>query len=171
MTNSQAITDAWSTKKSRLKFNFDKATAVLIDSNALSLEVLTGILSGFGFRRLNRFLDMRKATDFVKLNPIDIIFIDPYVYGEEGFDFVKWVRSERIGSNSNVPIFIITGHAFLRAVSDTRQAGADYVIAKPFSPAVLLERIVWVSESEGRRGALTANTNLVSSEGSGVEMW
>ena len=80
----------------------------------------------------------------------------------KGFEFVKWVRSERLGSNSNVPIFIVTGHAFLRAVTETRQAGADYVIAKPYSPSVLLDRIVWVAETEGRRGAMTANASLVS---------
>ena len=143
------IVDSWRIKQDRLKFNFDKARAVLIDSNMLSHEVMAGILGGFGFRQLHRFADIHRGQEFLQSNPVELIFVDPYTYGDAGLDFIRWARAEPLCANS--PIVVVTGHAFLRAVTEARDAGADYVIAKPYSPSVLLERLIWVAEQGGRK--------------------
>lgn|GEM_PF-3123362 len=143
------IIDSWRVKQERLKFNFDKAHAVLIDSNMLSHEVMAGILGGFGFRQLHRFANIGHSQDFLKSSPVELVFVDPYRYGEAGLDFIRWARTEP--SYARSPIIVVTGHAFLRAVTEARDAGADYVIAKPYSPSVLLERLIWVAEQDGRK--------------------
>lgn len=143
------IVDSWRVKQERLKFNFDKARAVLIDSNMLSHEVMAGILGGFGFRQLHRFADIARGQEFLKASPVELVFVDPYTYGEAGLDFIRWARAEPSCARS--PIIVVTGHAFLRAVTEARDAGADYVIAKPYSPSVLLERLIWVAEQGGRK--------------------
>jgi DNA-binding response OmpR family regulator len=152
-------------------FNFSKAAVVMVDANGLCLEVTTGILTGFGFRRFHRCLALAEATEVVKSYPADLLLLDPAPYGESAFEFVRWLRSERLGPNSTVPIVMMSSSTHMRLISAARNCGADYVVAKPFSTSALLERILWVAENEGRRGTLIHAPNLVSNEGSGVEVW
>ena len=75
------------------------------------------------------------------------------------------------GPNAAAPGIMLTAYTYVRLITTARQCGADYVIAKPFSTQGLLERILYVAESEGRRGELIAPAGLVSATGSGVEMF
>ena len=157
--------------KAKVSFNFANASVVMIDSSPLSIEVLTGILSGSGFRRMFRCQDMASGTNAVKTHSVDLILIDPYTFGEAAYNFIQWLRSERRGPNAAVPVIILTAYTYVRMITAARQCGADYVVAKPFSTQGLLERIVYVAESEGRRGELIAPPEVVSSTGSGMEIW
>jgi DNA-binding response OmpR family regulator len=157
--------------KTELTFNFKNAAVVMIDASPLALEVVTGILSGCGFRRMFRCADLRSGTDIVKTHSVDLVLIDPYAFGENAYNLISWMRSERRGPNAAVPVIIMTAYTYVRLITVARQCGADYVIAKPFSTQGLLERILYVAETEGRRGELIAPPELVSSTGSGVEMF
>lgn len=157
--------------KAEVTFNFANATVVMIDASPIFIEVLTGILSGCGFRRMFRCQDLRTGTDIVKTHTVDLVLIDPYAFGESAYNFVSWLRSERRGPNTAVPVIILTAYTYVRLITSARQCGADYVVSKPFSTQGLLERILYVAESEGRRGELLAPAEVVSSTGSGVEMW
>ncbi len=160
-----------SSLKAELTFNFANASVVMIDASPIFIEVLTGILSGCGFRKMFRCTDLQSGTDTVKTHSVDLVLIDPYAFGESAYNFVSWMRSERRGPNAAVPVIILTAYTYVRLITSARQCGADYVIAKPFSTQGLLERILYVAWIEGRRGELLAPPELVSSAGSGVEMW
>ncbi len=157
--------------KAEVTFNFTNASVVMIDASPICIQVLTGILSGCGFRKMFRCTDLASGTDIVKTHSVDLVLIDPYAFGEGAYNFVSWMRSERRGPNAAAPVIILTAYTYVRLITAARQCGADYVIAKPFSTQGLLERILYVAESEGRRGELTAPSELVSSTGSGVEMF
>lgn len=157
--------------KAELTFNFSNAAVVMIDASPIFIEVLTGILSGCGFRRMFRCGTLAAGTDVVKTHSVDLILIDPYAFGESAYNFVQWLRSERRGPNASAPVIILTAYTYVRLITAARQCGADYVISKPFSTQGLLERILYVAESEGRRGELIAPPEVVSSTGSGMELW
>lgn len=157
--------------KAEVTFNFANASVVMIDASPICIEVLTGILSGCGFRKMYRCADLASGTNVVKTHSVDLILIDPYAYGEGGYNFIQWLRSERRWPNGSVPVMILTGYTYVRLITAARQCGADYVVAKPFSTQELLERIIFVAKSEGRRGELIAPPEVVSSTGSGMELW
>ncbi len=160
-----------SSLRSELTFNFANASVVIIDASPLFVEVITGILSGCGFRRMFRCTELGAGTEVVKTHSVDLVLLDPYGFGDPAYRFVSWLRSERRSPNAAVPVIILTAYTYVRLITATRQCGADYVVAKPFSTQSLLERILYVAEAEGRRGELTAPAELVSSSGSGVEMF
>lgn len=151
-------------------FNFEAASVAIIDSNSLCMELLTNILRGFGFRANYRCHDLVAGADVVKTHPVDLILIDPFPYGQAAYDFIGWMRNERSRSASS-SVLIVTAGTSVRVISSARKCGADYVIAKPFSVATLLDRILWVANSEGRRGDLMNTTDVVSNSGSGMELW
>lgn len=152
-------------------FNFAKASVLMVDSNTTCLEVLSQILSGFGFRKFDRHTSLDGVEDIVRSCSLDLILIDPYGLKQNAFDFVRWVRTESLGTNSACPVMMVTAHTEMRNISLAKECGADFVIAKPFAPIVLLERILWVAKGEGRGGFMAAPQALMSPGGSGVELW
>lgn len=157
--------------RTELTFNFTNASVAIVDASPLSVEVVTSILSGCGFRRMFRCNDLRHGGDIIKQHSLDLILLDPYAFGEDAYNFVKWLRSDKRAVNAAAPIIIITAYTRVSLISSSRQCGADYVVAKPFSSGGLIERILFVAGSEGRRGELLAPAELVSSAGSGMELW
>lgn len=154
-----------------ITFNFANASVVMIDASPIFIEVLTGILSGYGFRKMFRCASLRVGAETVKANAVDLVLIDPCSFGEAGFEFIRSLRSEERALNASVPVIVLSAYPCVRAISNARQCGADYVIAKPFSAKALLERILHVATSEGRRGDLLATGEVVCAAGSGVEFW
>ncbi len=151
-------------------FNFANASVLMIDASPISLEVMTNILSGYGFKRMYRCSDLASGTDIVKTHAIDLLLIDPFAFGEDGYKLVSWLRSEQRGPNANVPVIIVTAYTRVKLITMARQCGADYVIAKPFSTSALLQRILWVASCDGRRGEMMA-PEVVNQSGSGLELW
>ncbi len=157
--------------KKAITFNFANASVAMIDASALSLEVMTGILSGFGFRKMHRCPTIAAGTEVMKTYAIDLLLIDPSSFGRDAYDLIKFLRTDKCGQNFSTPIVIVSAYTGLTQLTAMRQCGADYLVAKPFSISGLLERVLWVAASEGRRGDLVGPAELVTTAGSGMEVW
>lgn len=158
-------------RQSEFTFNFAGAAVIMIDASAMSMEVMTSILSGYGFKRMFRCSTLSAGLDVLKSHRVDLVLIDPECFGEEGYSAIRWLRSETNNPNCETSVLITTVLPHVRAVTASRQCGADYVVAKPFSTTTLLERILWVATGDGRRGDLSAPPTLVNQAGSGVDLW
>ncbi len=154
--------------ESDVSFNFAKASVLAIDANLMCLDVLHGILGGFGFRKIYRTTELEGARKLVLTQGVDLVLIDPYPYGDDAYDFMRWFRTERGGLHASSPVLIVTGHANMPLIKSTLDCGADFVVAKPFSTSALLERILWVAQHESRRVLIDAADS--ASVGSGVEL-
>ena len=167
VTVEHALTNA--AVSSQTRFNFTKASVMIVDRNPICLKILTGILSGFGFRKIRQYETLKGAATEITSWPVDLIFVDPEPFGAEAYDFVRWLRSDKASDCSAAPVIMVTGYTPLRQVTASRQCGADFIISKPFSTSIVLSRLLLVAENESRRGML--QQNLVSATGSGVELW
>jgi DNA-binding response OmpR family regulator len=155
-----------------LSFNFSKAQVLIIDQSPLSKDIATMILSGYGFRKIRRCSDISDGTDFLKTQVTDLVLIDPYCYGEFAPNLVSWLRADQKGFNAAAAVLFTTAHTPLSTVMAARNCGADYIVAKPFSTTALLDRVLWVTQSDARRGAASGvGVEHVSTTGSGMEMW
>lgn len=157
--------------KQALTFNFTNAAVAMIDASPLSIEVMTNILAGYGFRRMHRCTDLAAGTEVIKTQAIDLLLIDPFSFGRDAYNLISFMRSDKRGVNASAPIIIVTAHTPVSEITAMRQCGADYMVAKPFSTDCLLKRVLWVASSEGRRGDLVGPSELVTSSGSGLEVW
>ena len=59
----------------------------------------------------------------------------------DGYEFIQWLRREADNENRFVPILLLTGETRLSHVFRGRDCGANFVVAKPISPKVLLDRM------------------------------
>ena len=58
---------------------------------------------------------------------------------------VRWLRRSGITPNCYAPVLLTSGHTPNAVVNKARDCGANFIIARPFSPSVLLDRIVWIA--------------------------
>ncbi|QTC92214.1 response regulator [Brevundimonas goettingensis] len=130
------------------RINLRALKALCVDANPLGLDILSQTLLGFGVDRIFRAPTMAEAQSILKAETIDLVLCDAELGGESGNDFVRWLRLSRLEPNCHAPTFVITGHALEPEVINARDCGSSFVIAKPLTPAVLMQRILWVAAAD-----------------------
>jgi CheY-like chemotaxis protein len=126
------------------KINLEKIDFLLIDPNSFFLDILAQVVGGFGVRSITRCSTVAQAKVVLAERVIDFILTDANLPDESGYDFIEWVRRNAIEANRFVPAIIVTGHTRISQVARARDCGAHFIIAKPITPKIILERIFWV---------------------------
>jgi len=130
------------------RINLRTIKALCVDTNALGLDILSQTLLGFGVDRIFRAPNVEEAKSILKKDTIDLVLCDAQLGEESGHDFVRWLRLSQMEPNCHVPVFVITGHALEPEVTKARDCGSSFVVTKPISPAVLMQRIMWVAGAD-----------------------
>lgn len=130
------------------RINLRTLKALCVDSNALGLDILSQTLLGFGVDRIFRAPTVAEAKGILKKHTIDLILCDAQLGDESGNDFVRWLRVSGNEPNCHAPVFVVTGHAIEPEVLNARDCGSSFVVTKPLSPAILMQRILWVAGAD-----------------------
>ena len=128
--------------------NLEKARALIVDDNAQSLDILVGVLTSFGLRNVVRKADGKEAQEELKYHDFDLILTNSVLPGLNGYDLTRWLRRESDDANRQTPVIIVTSHTRRSQVETARDCGANFIVTKPISPAVMLERILWVAKGD-----------------------
>src|SRR5262249_18494931 len=126
------------------RIDLAKASVLAIDGSAHSLELLGQILRGFGVLNVSRCMTIEDADKLTRVKTFDLIVIDPSVEDGKGYEFVTALRHSE-SKNCHIPVVLTTGHVRSNDVARARDTGANFVVTKPVSPNVLLQRILWVA--------------------------
>lgn len=130
------------------RINLEKASVLVLDDNGPSLDILSQVVSGFGVSQLSRAESVKEAQALVATKTFDLIISDVQIPEVDGIEFINWLRREAPETNRYVPVILVTGHTRTTDIFRTRDAGANFTVAKPLTPKVLLERIFWVAREE-----------------------
>jgi CheY-like chemotaxis protein len=129
------------------RMNLSKASALVIDDNPQARELICSVLVGFGMREIVRCESAAEAMELCQRQTFDLILTDGQMPGMDGYDFVRWLRREAGEQARLTPAVVITAHTRRSHVERARDCGANFIVAKPISPKVILERIFWVAQS------------------------
>jgi DNA-binding response OmpR family regulator len=77
--------------------------------------------------------------------PLDLIVCEAALPEQDGYDFLHQLRRARLEPNSFTPAILITAHTPKSQVLKARDCGANFVVVKPLSPRVMLDRILWIA--------------------------
>lgn len=130
---------------SKFRINLEKAVVLLIDENTTGLDLLSTMASGFGVGERLRASSAHEAINIVKARNVDLILVEAQLSKMDGYDFVHWLRRSGLNPNAFVPTIMVAGHTPRDKVEKARDCGANYIVAKPLTPLVLLERIIFIS--------------------------
>jgi response regulator RpfG family c-di-GMP phosphodiesterase len=127
------------------RINLAKINFLVIDDNRYCLDIMAQVLTGFSVGSITKCANAKEARQVLSERVIDFILTDATMPDESGYDFLEWVRRNAGESNRFVPAIIITGHTKISQVARGRDCGAHFVIAKPITPKIILERLFWVA--------------------------
>ncbi|KRA66108.1 two-component system response regulator [Caulobacter sp. Root655] len=130
------------------RINLDKVSVLIVDDSAPSLDLLAQVVSGFGVKTLQRADSAREAQLHLRDKAFDLIISATNMAGVDGYELVKWLRRAALEANRYVPVILVSGHTPPSQVFKARDAGANFTVAKPITPKVLLERILWAAKEE-----------------------
>jgi DNA-binding response OmpR family regulator len=130
------------------RLNLEKATILLLDGDQMSMDILSQILSGFGAKNIQKFNAVEAAQRAVQKSEFDLVVVDPSMMGSEGYEFIIWLRRNAQSANRYTSVLIVTGQTQTSRIGAARDAGANFVVAKPLTPAVVLDRIMWMARDK-----------------------
>ncbi|MBZ5857256.1 LytR/AlgR family response regulator transcription factor [Flavihumibacter profundi] len=121
--------------------------AIVLDDEPLALEVVKSMTEKVSFVDvLAYFANAFEAMDFLKKNPVDLVFLDIKMPDITGIDFLK--------SLANPPMVIFTTAYSEHAVESFELDAIDYLL-KPFSMVRFLKACNKAYEADGRRARQT----------------
>ncbi|HEY2662648.1 MAG TPA: response regulator [Caulobacteraceae bacterium] len=130
------------------RINLEKVNVLLVDDNQQSLDILSQVIAGFGVRIMVKCESAEDALRQIALQSFDFIMTDANMPEMDGYEFIQAVRRLPNQPNAHVPILLITGHTRETMIFKARDCGANFVVAKPITPKVLLDRIFWVAKED-----------------------
>jgi len=132
---------------SRTKFNL-KTAQVLVAEIGASVDILVQIISGFGARDIQKADTIDLAKALMTRVPFDLVIVGGVIGGGEGSELIEWIRRSGPESIKHVPILMVTAHTARGKIELARDCGAHFIIAKPLTPTVMLERILWIAREQ-----------------------
>ncbi|ULQ52899.1 LytR/AlgR family response regulator transcription factor [Flavihumibacter fluvii] len=121
--------------------------AIVLDDEPLALEVVKSMTEKVSFVDvLAYFTNAFEAMDFLKTNPVDLVFLDIKMPDISGIDFLK--------SLPNPPMVIFTTAYSEHAVESFELDAIDYLL-KPFSMVRFLKACNKAYDAAGRRARPT----------------
>jgi len=126
------------------RVNLEKA-AVLLLSPQNGMELLLRIFHGFGVRHPYRCFDAAKAMQVCGESDLDLIVCDGSFADGQAYDFIASLRRSDLEPNRYTPVLMIQGHTPVDQIAKARDCGANFVVAKPITPRLLLERVLWIA--------------------------
>jgi CheY-like chemotaxis protein len=129
------------------RINLSSASVLVVDYNMQAVELLCGVLDGFGMRKFRRATSVEEAKEACGDSVYDLILTDAQMPGVDGYEFIRWLRRSPDEQTRLTPAIIVTAHTRRSQVTKARDCGANFIVAKPLTPKIILERIIWVAQS------------------------
>lgn len=131
------------------RLNLERLTVLVVEANTAEQDLLGQVLKGFGVRSIRRCLDTTDARAVLGAFDIGLIVLDGSPADGQAYEFVQWLRRDAPEARRYLPVIMLNGHVRASQVYRARDCGANFVITKPITPRVLLDRIAWLGR-EGR---------------------
>jgi CheY-like chemotaxis protein len=129
------------------KFNLSQSAILLLEHSRAEQDLYCQMLFGFGGKNVQRCETREEAHKALAEHPIDLVIVDAQLGpdDEDGYAFVRELRRST-ADFAFLPVIMVTGHTPGSQVTWARDSGVHFVVRKPVSPNVLLERILWIAQ-------------------------
>jgi len=126
----------------------DKEMKILIvDDFSTMRRIIKNLLRDLGFTNIAEADDGSTALPMLRNGDFDFLVTDWNMPGMSGFDLLKAVRADE--KLKTLPILMVTAEAKRDQIIAAAQAGVNGYIVKPFTAAVLKEKIDKIFERVG----------------------
>lgn len=121
----------------------DKSMNVLVvDDYKSMIRIVRGLLNQLGFYNVDEALDGPTALALIRSKTYGLVLSDWNMQPMTGLELLKEVRAEE--RTRTLPFVMVTAEAKAENVVAARQAGVNNYVIKPFTLAVLKQKLTTV---------------------------
>jgi len=117
---------------------------LIVDDFATMRRIIKNLLRDLGFNNTHEADDGLTAIPMLNAGNYDFLVTDWNMPGMTGFDLLKHVRADP--DLKDLPILMVTAESKREQIVAAAQAGVNGYIVKPFTAAVLKEKIEKIFE-------------------------
>ncbi len=117
---------------------------LIVDDFSTMRRIIKNLLRDLGFSNTEEADDGNTALPMLKSGQYDFLVTDWNMPGMSGFDLLKAVRADE--NLKNLPVLMVTAEAKRDQIVAAAQAGVNGYVVKPFTAAVLKEKIEKIFE-------------------------
>lgn len=123
----------------------DKNMKILVvDDFSTMRRIIKNLLRDLGFTNTEEADDGNTALPMLKTGKFDFLVTDWNMPGMTGLDLLKVIRAD--AALKNLPVLMVTAEAKREQIVAAAQAGVNGYVVKPFTAAVLKEKIEKIFE-------------------------
>ena len=130
------------------RLNLSKSNILLVQGSSAELDILGQMFVGFAVKTIRKCQNIEEADEAVRGGVFDLIVLDADMPDRAGLDFIAALRRMSDNPNRLAPVLVTCGHAARGLVRRTMDCGANFVVAKPITPKIMFDRVVWLARDE-----------------------
>lgn len=129
--------------------NYGNIRLGIADPGTQMLSALKNCSQGLGFRNVKASQDLKYIEEALTTNSLDLIICDAELgEGEsDAYSLVKRVRKGELGNNPFIKFMFVLSSSNKDLVRKLIDCGADDMLVKPISPAILSKRINYMTNN------------------------
>jgi len=115
---------------------------LVVDDYKTMVRIVRGLMAQLGFEHIDDAADGATALNLIRNNNYGLVLSDWNMAPMSGLDLLKSVRSD--DRTRSLPFVMVTAEAKTENVVAAKQAGVNNYIIKPFTLAVLKQKLTTV---------------------------
>lgn len=123
---------------------------LVVDDFSTMRRILRNLLKELGFTNVEEAEDGNAALAKLRREHFDFVISDWNMEGMDGFQLLQAIRAD--GELKDLPVLMVTAEAKKENIVAAAQAGANGYIVKPFTSAVLDEKLTKIFAKTGVAG-------------------
>lgn len=120
---------------------------LVVDDFSTMRRIVRNLLKELGFMNVEEAEDGVDALTKLRNTPIDFVITDWNMPNMDGLDLLKNIRSD--AGLAQMPVLMVTAEAKKENIIAAAQAGASGYVVKPFTAAILEEKLNKIFEKLG----------------------
>ncbi|URQ60869.1 chemotaxis response regulator CheY [Pantoea alhagi] len=120
---------------------------LVVDDFATMRRIVRNLLKDLGYHNVEEAEDGNDAMGKLQLSPFDFVISDWNMPNMDGLELLNEIRKdERLKA---IPVLMVTAEAKKENIIAAAQAGASGYVVKPFTAAILEEKLTKIFEKLG----------------------
>ncbi|MBP6120747.1 MULTISPECIES: chemotaxis response regulator CheY [Providencia] len=120
---------------------------LVVDDFSTMRRIVRNLLKELGFNKIEEAEDGVDALEKIRTGNIDFVVADWNMPNMDGLELLKTIRGDE--ALKHIPVLMVTAEAKKENIIAAAQAGASGYVVKPFTAAILEEKLNKVFEKMG----------------------
>ncbi|ELX8378943.1 chemotaxis response regulator CheY [Providencia vermicola] len=120
---------------------------LVVDDFSTMRRIVRNLLKELGFNKIEEAEDGIDALEKIRAGHIDFVVADWNMPNMDGLELLKTIRGDE--ALKHIPVLMVTAEAKKENIIAAAQAGASGYVVKPFTAAILEEKLNKVFEKMG----------------------